>query len=138
MNIKEFLQENNISFVEDKNGALWIEIDKEKVKEFLEKLKSIGFDFLTCISGVDTGDGKISIIYHVTSIEDYKTLINVKTTLSKDKLEIDSVYEIFNSAEIYEREIYDLLGVKFVGHPNLKRILLPEDLPEDYHPLRKE
>jgi NADH:ubiquinone oxidoreductase subunit C len=76
-------------------------------------------------------------VYHLSSLEDYSTVVNVRTYISRENPEISSVSSVFKVAELYEREVFDLLGIKFVGHPNLKRLLLPEDVPEDYHPLRK-
>ncbi|MEM2083837.1 MAG: NADH-quinone oxidoreductase subunit C, partial [Nitrososphaerota archaeon] len=63
---------------------------------------------------------------------------NVKTSIDKNNPEIDTITDIIPGASFYEREIYDLLGVNFIGHPNLKRVILPENWPKGVYPLRKE
>jgi NADH-quinone oxidoreductase subunit C len=65
-------------------------------------------------------------------------VVSLKTKISKTDPRIDSVSDVYIVAELYEREVYDILGVKFEGHPNLSRLILPEDWPEDLHPLRKD
>jgi len=101
--------------------------------EFL--FKEIGARFNTA-SGVD-GRNQMEILYHFT-VEDIDLVISLRVTLPKTKLEIDSLTSVFTAAHWIEREIHELLGVNFIGHPKLKRLLLPEDWPEGVHPLRKD
>lgn len=137
MNVEEVLSKNGFSFTKDKNGNFWLEVKSEEITKALEELKSLGLNFLSCISGLDCLDKGFCLIYHLSSLDDYNTIVNVRVSISREKPEVPSVSSIFKVAELYEREIFDLLGIKFIGHPNLKRLLLPEDVPEDYHPLRK-
>ncbi|MEM0076613.1 MAG: NADH-quinone oxidoreductase subunit C [Thermoproteota archaeon] len=137
MNVEEALIRNGFSFTKDKNGNLWLDVKSEDVTKVLTELKTIGLNFLSCVSGVDCLDKGFCLIYHLLSLEDYNVVVNVKTYIGREDPRISSVSSIFKVAELYEREVFDLLGIKFIGHPNLKRILLPEDVPEDYHPLRK-
>lgn len=137
MSIEEVINKSGFSFTKDRNGNLWLEVKSEEITEALAKLKSLGLNFLSCISGLDCLDKGFCLIYHLSSLDDYGTVVSVKTFISREKPEVPSVSSIFKAAELYEREVFDLLGIKFVGHPNLKRLLLPEDVPEDYHPLRK-
>lgn len=137
MNVEEVLSKNGFSFNKDKNGNLWLEVKSEEITKTLANLKNLGLNFLSCISGLDCLDKGFCLIYHLSSLDDYGAVVNVKTSISKDRPEVPSVSSIFKAAELYERETFDLLGIKFIGHPNLKRLLLPEDVPEDYYPLRK-
>ncbi|MCD6386524.1 NADH-quinone oxidoreductase subunit C [Candidatus Sumerlaeota bacterium] len=107
-----------------------------QIMRFLKHEKELAFDFLSCISGVDYPDeGIIETVYHIFSyLKGHKLVIKVR--LSRDNPIVDSVTGVWRSADWLEREVYDLLGVKFKGHPNLRRILLPEDW--EGHPLRKD
>lgn len=137
MNIEDSLKVNGFTFSKDKNEVIWLEVRSEEIIEVLKKLKSLGLNFLSCISGIDCLDQGFSLIYHLSSLENYDVVVNVRTFVSRSNPEINSVSSIFKVAEIYEREVFDLLGIRFTGHPSLKRLLLPDDVPEDYHPLRK-
>ena len=95
--------------------------------------KDLGLEFLSCISGVDRGDS-LEVVAHIG----YSLCVLVKTSIPKDNPEIDSITDILPAASLYEREAHDLLGIKFRGHPNLKRLLLPEDWPKGVYPLRKD
>lgn len=98
--------------------------------------KDLGCRFVTA-SGIDTPNG-IEILYHF-SLDSTGEMLTIKILL-KDKKNphIESLATIFKGAEWIEREMWEMLGVKFDNHPNLKRLLLDEELPEDFHPLRKE
>ncbi|MEX0569321.1 MAG: NADH-quinone oxidoreductase subunit C [Candidatus Njordarchaeota archaeon] len=124
----------------DKFGTAWVEVPVEKIKELLSGLKEKGYTHFITISGVDEiKDNKMVLIYHVapSGLSGYPILC-VKTTIPRDNPVAPSIVDIHNVALVYEREVYDLLGIKFEGHPNLDRILLPKDSPEGYHPLRKD
>lgn len=99
------------------------------------------FDFLANISAVDYfPENKFAVVYNLTSIP-YQKQITLKVVLDNtrelDQLpEIDSVSGIWRTADWHEREAYDLMGIFFVGHPDLRRILLPDDWAG--YPLRKD
>lgn len=100
------------------------------------------FDFLACLSGVDYGTetNKFGVVYHLTSIP-YQTQITLKISQNKDRFFDDlpsfpSVSSVYRTAEWHEREAYDLLGIFFENHPDLRRILLPDDW--EGFPLRKD
>lgn len=109
-------------------------VKKEDILKVAEKIKEMGFDNLSVITGVDCVD-RIEVIYNFFS---YKKKLNlaIKVILDNKSPEIDSVTSVWKVADWLERETYDLVGVKFNGHPNLKRILLPEGWIG--HPLRKD
>ena len=79
----------------------------------------------------------MEILYHFT-VEDIDLVISLRVDLPKTKLEIDSLTPVFTAAQWIEREMHELLGINFVGHPDLKPLLLPEDWPEGVYPLRKD
>ena len=127
-----------LSLTTDKHGEHWIEVDASKLVDVARIILENGFDHLTTITGVDTGE-KIILFYHLVKFEENKAVIlNIKVQLDRDNPIAPSLVELYPTAYVYEREVYDLLGVKFEGHPNLKRLLLPEDIPEGIHPLRKD
>lgn len=95
------------------------------------------YDLLADVTGVDFGGGRpIQVVYQLWSIG-HRRALRVKCLLPLDALEIDSVVGLWNSANWLEREVYDLFGVTFRGHPDLRRILMPPDYAEG-HPLRKD
>ena len=114
-------------------------INKEKIHEVLSFLKNdadLNFHFLTDLCGIQTEDEKhLGVIYHLHNLP--KNLrIRVKTFFPMTHPEIPTATDIWKAANWMERETYDFYGVKFKGHPNLKRILNVDEM--DIYPLRKE
>lgn len=108
----------------------------DRVKGALRILRDkLGYRHLSAISGVDTGEA-IEIIYHVSARDGF--LVSVRTSLPRDNPRVPTVTDIHPAANLYEREIRDLLGVEFEGHPDPRRLLLYEDWPRDEYPLRKD
>jgi NADH-quinone oxidoreductase subunit C len=96
-----------------------------------------GYDFLQDLTAVDYGGGRLlQVVYQLWSIQ-RKVNLRVKVELPLDALEIDSVYFLWRAADWMEREVYDMFGVVFRGHPDLRRILMPYNYAEG-HPLRKD
>jgi len=93
----------------------------------------MGFIHITTITAVDLED-KIEVIYHLT---DKDLSIALKVQVPIDNPVVDSISDIIEGAPFYEREIHDLMGVVSKGHPNLKKLILPEDWPEGLYPQRK-
>lgn len=95
------------------------------------------FDMLVNITGVDNGVEKatVDVIYHLTSIP-YTYQLALIVTLPRENPEIESVCSVWRAANWHEREAFDLLGIEFKSHPDLRRILLPADW--EGHPLRKD
>jgi len=95
------------------------------------------YDFLQDLTAVDYGGGReIQVVYQLWSIPN-KLNLRVKCELPLQALEIDSVYHLWRAADWLEREVYDMFGVVFNGHPDLRRILMPYNYAEG-HPLRKD
>ena len=114
-----------------KNGIKIVYVAKENILPFLKEKKEEGFDTLLMISGVDYKD-HLEVLYHLLSSKNNARII-VKT---KTDGEVDSVTSLWKGADWHERETWDLVGIKFRNHPNLKRILLAEGWVG--HPLRKD
>jgi NADH-quinone oxidoreductase subunit C len=120
----------------------FIEISPLDLKEaafYLFSKAEYYFDLLNCITCIDNGveDGTLTLTYTLSSITKEISL-HLKTTIKRDLAEakISTVSNIWATAEWHEREIYDLFGVKFSNHKDLRRILLPADWVG--HPLRKD
>ena len=93
-----------------------------------------GFDRLGNLTAVDWKD-RIEMVYHLYNMEE-NVKLEVKAVLDSAAPVIESATSLYPGAEFEEREVYDLMGVEFLGHPDLRRILMPDDYPA--HPLRKD
>lgn len=107
---------------------------------FLRDDSRLYFDYLSCLSGIDLGpaDGRMGVVYHLMSIPHGHRIV-LKAFVPRDldgQPSLPSVTGVWRSAEWHEREAYDLFGIRFEGHPDLRRILMPEDW--EGHPLRKD
>lgn len=111
--------------------------DLLKVCTQLQQNPTSYFDMLVNVTAVDNGveKGTIDVVYHLTSIP-YNFQLALIVTISRGNPEVESVSHIWKSANWHEREAYDLLGIKFLNHPDLRRILLPADW--NGYPLRKD
>jgi NADH-quinone oxidoreductase subunit C len=124
----DYLQD--IEIIEDTQIAIHIELNI--FLDVIKKVKEYGFDFLVDLTAVE--EDRLSCIYHFMSLTTHE-LIRIKVKLD-EKLEISSLTEYWLAANVQEREVYDLFGINFIGHPDLKRILCPDDFIG--HPLRKD
>ena len=98
-------------------------------------LDSLKYDHLACVCGVDYRD-HLDVVYHIESYE-HPVVLTLKATVPKDNAEIESVVPVWWNANWYERETYELFGIKFNNHPNLIPLILPEEMLGEY-PLRKD
>jgi len=115
---------------------VYIEIKPESIVKVASYIfKDLGARF-NIASGVDARE-HIEILYHFT-IEDINLVISLRVKLPKSKLEIDSLAPSFEAANWIEREIHELLGINFKGHPDLRKLLLSDDWPEGVYPLRRD
>ncbi|AFH49332.1 NADH dehydrogenase I subunit C [Ignavibacterium album JCM 16511] len=125
--------------------------DIDKIALFLRDNPDLQFDSLMCLSGVDDFNGQkikdesgtevmqggtLSVYYHLESTSLRHKLV-LKTSTSRENPEVVSVSEIWQAANWHEREAYDMFGIKFLNHPDLRRILMPYDWEFGY-PLRKD
>jgi NADH/F420H2 dehydrogenase subunit C len=117
-----------------KGDFLGLEVDSTHLVAVCRFLRDqLGFDLLSCISGVDMLD-HLETVYHVRSLTRGQ-LLQIKVRLDHEKPEVDSVVSVWPTANWLERETYDLYGIKFAGHPDLRRMLLDDDFVG--HPLLK-
>ena len=121
-------------------GEVTITVDRERLLDTLRALRDdpeLRLDFLSDVSCTDWPgrDPRIWMAYHLASWEHFHR-VRVKVGLSGDDLRIPSAVEVFPAADWQEREVYDFFGVTFNGHPDLRRILMPEEW--EGHPLRKD
>lgn len=116
------------------DGELTLRIDPKQLLAMCERLHEEGFDYLADITAIDWND-RIEVVYRMTNLATNAKVV-LRVDLDYGKPEVGSVISVWQGADFQEREVYDLMGVTFAGHPNLKRILLPEDW--ERYPLRKE
>ena len=112
--------------------------DAERVAEVCEfARKSLGFDYLLDISSVDNygDDPRWTVVYELYGMGHHCHL-RLKTSVSEEKSELPTVTGVWRTADWHEREIYDMMGIRFRGHPDLRRILMWDGYP--YFPLRKD
>jgi NADH-quinone oxidoreductase subunit C len=102
---------------------------------FLRDEPDLAFDTLMCLSGVDYTKGVLGVVYHLSSISK-RHKITLKTEVPADSPQLPTVSSVWPGADWHEREAFDMFGIVFTGHPDLRRILLPDDYPG--YPLRKD
>lgn len=111
--------------------------DLLEVCKFLNESDGLYFDFLNCITCIDNGPeaGTMHLVYTLSSIP-LGHSVNLRVEVGREANNVPSLTAIWKSADWHEREIFDFFGLGFVGHPDLRRILLPADW--EGHPLRKD
>ena len=135
--IKEKLGTKILEWKENSSRRVFFGIDKRDVLETVEFLfRDLGLRFSTA-TGIDTPKD-FEIIYHF-SLDKTGQFYSLRVSVEdKEHPEIDSIARLFPGAEWIEREIWEMLGINFKGHPNLKRLLLADDWPENEYPLRQK
>jgi NADH-quinone oxidoreductase subunit C len=120
-------------------GEVTVIVPREHIVEACRFMKqTLDFDMLADLCGVDRGpeeDPRFEVNYHLFSTKHHKRL-RLKVLLSEDDPHVATVTTVWKTANWHERETYDMFGIIFDGHPDLRRILLPSDF--DGHPLRKD
>ncbi|MBI4008498.1 MAG: NADH-quinone oxidoreductase subunit C [Planctomycetes bacterium] len=128
---------SDVSEVENK-GELALTVKKDKIvglSSFLKNADTLRFDALMCLTAVDAGDNGFGLVYHLFSMQKRHKL-TLKVALDRDNPEIESVSSVWKAADWLEREVFDMFGIKFLNHPDLRRILLPDEWTA--YPLRKD
>jgi NADH-quinone oxidoreductase subunit C len=120
-------------------GGEWLNVlvDKDSLLTFATRLRhdpEFYFDYLFCLTCIDWKT-HFTMVYHFTSTRFRHTLV-VKSKLERDRPEIETLSAIWRTAELNEREVYDLFGVRFLNHPDLRRLILTDDWVG--YPLRKD
>ncbi|MFU8813455.1 MAG: NADH-quinone oxidoreductase subunit C [Balneolaceae bacterium] len=120
------------------SGDTFVRIEADALLDVCRFLKEKqGYIYLSDIIGTDryTSDERFEVIYNVVNLKDQVRLF-LKVRCEEEQPELESVTGIWRSADWKEREVYDMFGVHFTNHPDLRRIFLPEDF--QYYPMRKE
>jgi NADH-quinone oxidoreductase subunit C len=119
----------------DRN-ELSIVVAREFIRDASEALKP-EYNYLSDLTCTDwaPNEPRFQIIYHLLSHK-RKDRVRLKVKLAGDDATVESIYSVWPGCNYFEREVFDLFGIRFLGHPNLRRILMPEDW--DGHPLRKD
>ena len=120
------------------SGDTFVHVKAEAIVDICSFLKNeCHFVYLGDVFGADrfTSKDRFEVFYNMVSMKDQIRLF-VKVLLEEDNPEIESVTKVWKSANWSEREVFDMFGIKFTGHPDFRRIFMPQDF--DYFPLRKE
>lgn len=119
-----------------RDRRLFFKIAKEDNFEIVKFLKEkMGFVHCATITGCDSKT-HFEIMYHL--FDNQNTICTVKAQVPKEDPFLESITPLIAGANLYERELFDILGVTTKNHPNLKRLVLPEDYPVDAHPMLKD
>jgi NADH/F420H2 dehydrogenase subunit C len=123
---------------EESKQFLTVNVAPDQLHQLMKSLKErpdTSFDYLFCITGVDIQE-KLQVVYHLESTTHGHQVVLKTATGDREKPELDSIVDIFRGADLHENEIFDLFGIVFKGHPNLRRMFMPEDWKG--YPLRKD
>jgi NAD(P)H-quinone oxidoreductase subunit J len=141
--VSSWLTENGFdheALEKDHQGVEILKVDRDFLLPIATALYAYGFNYLQCQGGYDVGPGEDLVsFYHLIKVSDNADKaeeIRLKVFLSREDPRVPSVYWIWKSADWQERESYDMYGIIYEGHPNLKRLLMPEDWVG--WPLRKD
>ena len=149
MEIEAFMKEvssvkgvNNVDLV--RNNVVKFDLDKNVSKDFFVKLKDdFGFEHCSLITAIDN-QPQFELVYHFSAINGSvfvqdstaAVMAEIHIFLERDTPTVESVSDLWFGANWHEREAFDLMGIYFIGHPDLRRVLLPEGFAG--HPLRKD
>ena len=138
--IKQQLATLDFATIEEKGRTITVTVPKDKLYETAKMLRyaeGISYDFLMDIIGIDYGDEGFGAIYYLCSTQFPAYLIALKTSDSnRENPLLYSVYDLWKSAGLYEREVYDFFGIKFINNPDMRRLFLRSDWKG--YPLRKD
>jgi NADH-quinone oxidoreductase subunit C len=126
--------------VDEFRGELTIIVKKDDIVDVCKFLKEDGelqFDYIVDICGVDyfTEKDRFAVVYNIWSLKN-KFRLRLKVFVDESDLVVPSVTSVWSGANWHEREVFDMFGIKFSGHPDLRRIYMPEEY--QYYPLRKD
>jgi NADH-quinone oxidoreductase subunit C len=130
-------EQDSVLDTEFHRGRATLVVDPARIKPVLSHLQAKGYTFLASLHGVDyyPEEPRLGVLYELLDMERVDR-ISVKARVPTDDARIDSVCELYPGAEFPEREVFDMFGVDFTGHPDLRRILMPEDY--EGHPQRRD
>ncbi len=134
-NLKDNFPDADLALQRGEFGDSWILVDPPKLPDVLRHLYDVlDAKYLACLSGVDYGEN-LGVVYHVRSLTKQFNCM-VKVLANRQNPVVPTVSHLYGVADWFEREVFDLYGVRFEGHPDLRRIMMPDDWVG--HPLRKD
>lgn len=134
--IKEVIGETSLEVKIPRPRRIFIQVGKNVFRKAINYIiKQLDFTHISTITGVDAGE-EIEVIYHLT--HDGRIELSLRVRVPKNEPTLPTTTDLIPGATLYEREVHELLGVTFEGHPNLSPLILPEGWPQDIYPLRKE
>ena len=118
-------------------GELTLTIAAEEIRSAAATVQAAGYNFFEDVTAVDwfPSSPRFQLSYHIVS-HIYKERIRLRVMVEGNEPTVESITAVWPSANFYEREVFDLFGISFSGHPNLRRIMMPDDWQG--HPLRKD
>jgi NADH-quinone oxidoreductase subunit C len=128
----------NVTRLPEFRGETTLRVDRSQIREIATVCKEqLGFSYLVDISSVDNfgTDPRFEVVYELYHMEQSLHL-RLKLSVSEEDLEVPTVADIWRTADWHEREVYDMMGIRFQGHPDLRRILMWQGYP--FFPLRKD
>jgi NADH-quinone oxidoreductase subunit C len=127
----------SIQDVKFDRNELTLTIDKDQIRTACEVVRAAGYNMLVDVTCVDwyPSEPRFQVTYHILS-HSLKERLRLAAMVDSIDTSVDSITPVWPSANFYEREVWDLFGVRFHGHPNLRRIMMPDEW--EGHPLRKD
>ncbi len=121
-------------------GELTVVVRRDRIVEICSFLKNdpdLAYDFLSDLCGIDmfTPEKRFGVIYNLLSLK-HRHRLRIKTFVEEEDPKVPTVSGVWGTANAHERETYDMFGIKFEGHPDLRRMYMPEEF--EYYPLRKD
>ena len=118
-------------------GELTLTIAEDEIRSAAATVKEAGYNAFQDVTAVDwyPNNPRFQLSYHIVSHK-YKELLRLRVLVDEANPSVQSITEVWPGANYYEREVFDLFGIRFEGHPNLRRIMMPDDWQG--HPLRKD
>ncbi|MBS7648049.1 NADH-quinone oxidoreductase subunit C [Candidatus Bathyarchaeota archaeon] len=114
-------------------GRIFVDVGKENLRDVVTFLVNEGLMHLSAITALNVGNNT-EILYHLGG---GGILVTLRITIPSNENKISTITDIIPGALLHEREVHDLFGIKFEGHPDLRPLLLPEDWPKDVHPMHR-
>lgn len=133
--IKNFLGDDLVEFKVQRARRVYLKVKPGAHRKAIKYMKdNWGMYHLSTISGADLGEN-LEVIYHFNA---KNVAVNLRAEVPRNKGKIETITDLIPGSTLYEREVHDMFGIDFKGHPNLARLELPEDWPDGQYPLRKD
>lgn len=133
--IKKFLGGDLIEAKVQRPKRIYLKVKPGAHRKAIQYMKdNWGLYHISTVSGLDLGDN-LEVVFHLNA---KNVVVNVRAEVPRNKPKIETITDLLPGSNLYEREVHDLFGIEFKGHPNLERLELPEDWPKGVYPLRKD